>query len=139
MLGRAGHSSKLLISDGNYPHVTKRNPNAEMVYLNLMPGMVKVTDVLKAVVTAIPIELAEVMDYDRTGQYGLQQDPPIWAEFRQILQESKNEIGLTKLERFAFYDSASKPDVCMTIATGEQRIWSNLLLTVGVVKPPDMR
>ena len=138
-LAKAGHSSKVLISDGNYPHVTKRSAVAEMVYLNLSPGLVNVTDVLKALVTAIPIETAEVMDYDRTGPYGITQDPPIWNEFRQILHDAKIDIDLTKIKRFDFYDVASKPDVCMTIATGEQRIWSNLLLTVGVVKPPDMR
>src|SRR4051794_5251667 len=109
-LGKAGHSSKILISDGNYPHVTKRNPGAEMVYLNLMPGMVNVTDVLKAVVGSIPIETAEVMDYDRTGPYGLTQDPPIWNEFLQILHDAKIDIELTKIKRFDFYDAASKPD-----------------------------
>jgi len=52
-LARAGHSSKVLISDGNYPHWTRRGPNAEMVYLNLAPGQLLVTDVLKTLVSAI--------------------------------------------------------------------------------------
>ena len=37
-LARAGHGSKVLISDGNYPHGTKKGQNAEVVYLNLAPG-----------------------------------------------------------------------------------------------------
>jgi L-fucose mutarotase len=133
-LARAGHSSKVLISDGNYPHVTKRGPNAELVYLNLAPGTLSVTDVLKVLTTAIPIEAAEVMDYARTGPYALPEDPPIWAEFRSILQASRFTGDLQKIERFAFYDAAATKDVCLTIATGEQRIYANLLLTIGVVK-----
>src|SRR5437868_382144 len=98
-LAKAGHGSKLLISDGNYPHWTKRGPNAEVVYLNLAPGQPTVTDVLKVLVTAIPIEAAEVMDYARTGPYALPQDPPIWTEFRQTLLEAKVDIELQRIER----------------------------------------
>ncbi len=50
-LGRAGHGSKVLIADGNYPFTTGSPATAEKVFLNLMPGMVKVTDVLKVLVT----------------------------------------------------------------------------------------
>jgi L-fucose mutarotase len=134
-LGGAGHSSKVLISDGNYPHWTRRGPNADMVYLNLAPGQLLVTDVLKALVTAIPIEAAEVMQYDRTGPYGLQQDPPIWNEFRQILHAAGTDVELKGIERFKFYDTAGGSDITLSIATGDQRLWANLLLTVGVVKP----
>ena len=42
---------------------------------------------------------------------------------------------LEEIERFKFYEVAGTPDVCLTIATGEQRIYANLLLTIGVVKP----
>src|SRR3954447_4005536 len=78
-LARAGHSSKILISDGNYPHATKRGPNCDVVYLNLSPGQLLATDVLSTLLTAIPIEKAEVMDYARTGPYALPADPPIWS------------------------------------------------------------
>jgi L-fucose mutarotase len=134
-LARAGHSSKVLISDGNYPHWTKKGPNAEVVFLNLAPGQFTVTDVLKALLTAIPVEKAEVMEPMKTGPYALKEDPPIWNEFRQILHEAGADIELDKVERFKFYDVAGNLDVCLTIATGEQRIYANLLLTIGVVKP----
>src|SRR5687768_10200072 len=133
-LGRAGHSSKVLISDGNYPHYSRKGPNAEMVYLNLMPGQLLVTDVLKALVTAIPIEAAEVMDYDREGPYGFKSDPPVWGEYRQILKGAGVEVDLTPIERFAFYDAAGGRDIVLNVCTGDQRLWANLLLTIGVVK-----
>jgi L-fucose mutarotase len=124
-LGSAGHGSQILISDGNYPHVTKSNPAAERVYLNLAPGVLNVTDVLKVVATAIPIEAAQVMATADGSE------PPIWKEFREILPGQE----LQPLERFAFYDAASGSDVALVIATGEQRIYANILLTIGVVMP----
>ena len=133
-LAKAGHGSKVLISDGNYPHWTKRGPNADVVYLNLAPGMLNVTDVLKVILTAIPVEKAEVMEPMKTGPYALKEDPPIWNEFRQILHDAGADIELDKVERFAFYEVAGTKDVCLTIATGEQRIYANLLLTTGVVQ-----
>ena len=37
-LGRAGHSSKILIADGNYPSAIQLGPGARLVSLNLSPG-----------------------------------------------------------------------------------------------------
>jgi L-fucose mutarotase len=63
----------------------------------------------------------------------MKNDPPIWEEFRRILKARNAGLELTKLERFAFYDAAATRDVTLTIATGEQRIYANILLTIGVV------
>lgn len=133
-LGRSGHGSKVLISDGNYPHRTKLGPNAELVCLNLAPGLLGVADVLRVLAKAIPIEAAEIMDTQKTGPHAMTEDPPIWAEFRSILAEAGVNVPLVKIERLAFYEAAGTRDVCLTIATGEQRIFANLLLTIGVVR-----
>jgi L-fucose mutarotase len=37
----------VLISDGNYPHTTGSNPAATRVFLNLAPGVLTVTEILK--------------------------------------------------------------------------------------------
>lgn len=133
-LARGGHTSKVLISDGNFPHGTRRGPNADLVYLNLRPGLPTVIDVLEVLATAIPIEMAQVMDYARTGPYALQNDPEIWDDFRRLLRPTDCQGELAGIERFAFYDAAGSPDVILTIATGEQRTYANLLLTIGVVR-----
>lgn len=133
-LARAGHGSKVLISDGNYPHWTTRGPNAEVVYLNLAPGKPTATEVLEVLLSAIPVEAAEIMDTLKTGPYAMKEDPEIWGEFRQILSKAGVNVELTKLERTAFYEKVREPAVCLVVATGEQRIYANLMLTVGVVK-----
>ncbi len=135
-LGRIGHSSKILIADGNYPFATKKNPAAEIVHLNFAPGFLSVTDILSPLLDTIPIELVEVMEPMKSGPYALKNDPPIFQNFRAILDAKKYpKIPLTKVERFAFYGAASTPDVALVIATGEQRIYANILLTIGVVMP----
>ncbi len=125
-LGGAGHGSRVLIADGNYPCSTTAGPNAQMVFLNLAPGLVTATDVLKVMVGAIPIEAAHVM------QTADGSEPAIFAEFQDLLS---GKPCLTPVERFAFYEAVGQPDVCLVISTGEQRVYANILLTVGVVPP----
>ncbi len=126
-LGKAGHGATILIPDGNYPVATNAHPRAERVYLNLAPGLVTVTDVMQAVLSVTPIEAAQVMRRDDGAE------PSIYADFRALLPD---DVGLTPLERFAFYNEAKKDNCCLVIATGEQRIYANILLTIGVVDPP---
>ena len=125
-LGSAGHGSKVLIADGNFPFGTGANPAAKRVYLNLSPGLLTVTDVLQVLVKAMPVEAAEVM------QPASGDEPTIFADFRRILLQG---VELKHLGRFEFYDVARERDTALVIATGEQRIYANILLTVGVVMP----
>ena len=134
-LGRAGHSSKVLIADGNFPFSTRLGPRATLVNLNLSPGLITATQALEALLTAIPVEAAGVMAASRTGPYAMATDPPIFGEFAKLLADSGSPAKVEQLERFDFYNQASSPDVCLTIATAEQRIYGNLLLTIGVVMP----
>jgi len=124
-LGQSGHGSMVLIPDGNYPFNTGSNPAAEHVYLNLSPGLVSVTQVLDALLSAVPVEAAHVMRPDDGSE------PPIFAEFRKALPA----LTLQKIERFAFYDFARSPNVSLVVATGDQRLWANIMLTIGVVPP----
>ncbi len=124
-LGEAGHGARVLIADGNYPLLTRSNGAAHRVYLNLAPGLLTVTAVLDVLVDAIPIEAAHVM-LPESGE-----EPAVFAEFRAGLPG----IELQPLGRLAFYDAAGGPDVALAISTGEQRIYANLLLTIGVVPP----
>lgn len=126
-LGAAGHGSKVLIADSNYPFSTGSHPAAEKVYLNLAPGIVKVTEVLQVLTEAIPIEAAHAIAPDTGGE------PPIFAEYRAILPA---DLPLQTLGRFPFYEAARAVDTALVIATGEQRTWACILLTIGVIQPP---
>lgn len=120
----SGHGGKILIADGNYPVVTRANPSAKRVYLNLAPGKLNVIEVLDTLLTAIPIEAAHVMLTDDSSR------PDIYPDF-----ESRLDVPLTPHARHAFYDLAHHPDVALVIATGEQRLYANIILTIGVLHP----
>jgi L-fucose mutarotase len=125
ILAAAGHGSKVLIADGNYPASTQLGENADVVYLNLCPGTPRVTEVLEVVLTAVPVEDAAVMIPED------EPEPSIFEEFRERMPG----LELTEYNRFDFYDEATGPDTCLVIVTGEQRLYANLLLTIGVVAP----
>lgn len=122
-LASAGHGSTVLIADGNYPFKTGSFAGAERVFLNLTRGWPTTTDVLRVLTSAIPIEAAHVM------QPADGNDAPIFTEFRELLPG----IDLQSYDRFTFYEAARKPDLALCIATGEQRVYANILLTIGVV------
>ncbi len=124
-LGQSGHGSQVLIADGNYPFNTGANPNAIHVYLNLRPGLIGTVDILETLVTAIPVEAACVMQ-PADGSV-----PPIFADYRRLLQG----MELRPLERFDFYEAARGRDVALVIASGEQQLYANIVLTTGVVPP----
>ncbi|MCA9247061.1 MAG: RbsD/FucU family protein [Planctomycetales bacterium] len=135
VLGRAGHHAKILIADGNYPASSTLGPNAELVSLNLAPGIVSCTQILKTLLTAIPIEAANTMGIPADDPYALGGDPPVWAEYRAALKDAGLDIELEPIQKWDFYDAVASRDHVLTIQSADQALWANLLLTVGVRKP----
>jgi L-fucose mutarotase len=132
VLGRAGHHARVLIADGNYPASSMLGPRAELVSLNLMPGIVNCTQVLKALLSAIPIERAHTMMYEKEGPYALQQDPPVWAEYQRAIADAGVRLTLEPIEKWDFYKAVNTPDHVLTIQTADQQRFANLLITIGV-------
>ena len=132
ILGRAGHHAKVLIADGNYPASTTLGPNAELVSLNLAPGIVTCTQVLEVLLSAIPIERANTMMYETTGPYALSEDPPVWEAYRQAIQVAGLKLALEPIDKWQFYEAVNTTDHVLTIQTADQQRFANLLLTIGV-------
>lgn len=132
VLGRAGHHAKVLIADGNYPASSTLGPNAELVSLNLSPGIVTCTQVLQALVTAIPIETANTMMYQTSGPYAQTEDPPVWNEYRAVFQDANLDVQLEPIDKWDFYPAVSTPEHVLTIQTADQQLFANLLLSIGV-------
>src|SRR5687768_2145725 len=131
VLARAGHHSKILIADGNYPASTKRGPNAELVSLNLTPGVVTVAQVLRALLSAVPIDHVNTMGIPPDDPYAQQGEPPVWSDFRKIVRAAKLNADLMPIEKWEFYKKVESPDHVLTIQTGDQALWANVLLTMG--------
>lgn len=134
IIAQAGHSSKILIADGNYPASSAIGPGAQLVSLNLAPGLVTVSQVLRVLLTAIPVEAVNTMGMPEDDPYRLDEDPPVWHEYRGILKDAGLDVELSPIQRWDFYDAVASRDHVLTIQTGDQALWANLLLTVGVRK-----
>ncbi len=131
VLGRAGHHSAILIADGNYPASTKRGPNSEVVCLNLSPGLVTCAQVLRALLTAVPIDRVNTMGIPPDDAYAAAGEPPVWDEYRRVLNEAGLALALEPILKWDFYKVVESADHVLTIQTGDQSLWANVLLTMG--------
>jgi L-fucose mutarotase len=131
VLGRAGHHSTILIADGNYPASTKRGPNAELISLNLSPGVVTVAQALRALLSAVPVIRVNTMGIPADDPYAQQGEPPVWTEFRAALKEAGLKLQLEPIQKWDFYEAVASGDHVLTIQTGDQALWANVLLTMG--------
>ncbi len=126
-LAGAGHGSRVLVADGNFPCSTETPPAATRVHLNLRRGLVSVADVLAPLVATIPIEAALLMEPADGATVA------IHDEFRALLPAG---TPVTLVKRHAFYAEAKASATTLVIATGEERRFANVLLTIGVVSTP---
>ncbi len=132
ILGRAGHHAKILIADGHYPASTKKGPNAELVCLNLAPGLVTCTQVLEVLLSAVPIDEVNTMMYEASDPYSTGQDPPVWAEYRDVLKRAQLDFELKPIKKWDFYEAVMTVDHVLTVQTGDMQRFANLLLSIGV-------
>lgn len=131
VLGRAGHHARILIADGNYPASTKKGPNATLISLNLAPGLVTVSQVLETLLTAVPVDHVHTMGIPADDPYAQAGDPPVWSEYREILRSAGKALALEPIDKWQFYEAVMSPDHVLTIQTGDQALWANVLLKIG--------
>lgn len=120
-LALCGHGDKVLIADGNYP-LAQKSGDAAKIYLGLRLGTPSATEVLETLLTVVNVEKAEVMEPDDETV------PPVFDEFSHCLKG----MTLDTLSRQSFYHACADAKVRVAIATGEQRVYANVLLTIGV-------
>ena len=136
---RCGHHAKILIADGNYPASTKKGPNAEVVALQLTPGVPTVAQVLSALLSVVPVDIVNTMGIPPDDPYAKFGEPPVWKELRAICAEAgatrgadREPVSIEPIPKWDFYKAVASPDHVLTIQTADQALWANVLLTVGV-------
>jgi L-fucose mutarotase len=125
-LAGTGHGSRILLADANYAYATNVRRKAPVIYLNLRPGLVLVDDVLDLICGAVAVEEAFGMRPDGGGE------PDALPRYAQILGPA---VPLRLLSRPDFYAAGRGFDVAFAVATADQRLYANLLLTVGFTVP----
>ena len=127
-LGAAGHGARVLLADANYSHSTNVYPGAALIHLNVRPGLVTVDQVLEPVIDLVPVESVSVMQPDDGST------PEAFARYRELLGD---RLPLRPLGRLEFYATCREADLAVCVATGDDRLYANVLLTVGYLTPRD--
>ena len=123
-----GHGDDIAIVDGNFP------ADAMAARLVRMDGH-SATDVLRAVLTLLPVDdfrndpvRSMAVVGDETAK------PEIVTAFEQLISSAEGRsIEAVALSRHEFYAEAQQ--AYAVVATGENRLYGNVLLSKGVIRP----
>jgi L-fucose mutarotase len=128
ILRAMGHGDEVAIVDANFPADSAGPP---VVRLDGVPS----PRALDAVLSVMPLDDFVPEAVWRMEVVGdPQAEQPIFAEFREaIARQAGPGFRLASLERFAFYERASA--AYAVIATGERRLYGNVILKKGIVRP----
>lgn len=125
LLASMGHGDEIVLADANFPAATHARR------LVRLPG-VPAPAVLDAVLSVLPLD-----DFVPHAAFTMQvvgdaqAVPPAVAEFTTVLARH-GAAAPASLERFAFYERAAA--AFGVVATGESRVYGNILLKKGVVR-----
>ena len=123
-----GHGDELAIVDANYPAASSGRPVIRTDGSQATAGAAAVLS-LMPLDEFVPCAAFHMqMVDDPVGQL------PIFDEFRQLLRYYEPKMAkLEGIERFAFYERVKQ---CFAVvATGERRLYGNLILKKGIVRP----
>ncbi len=127
-LRQMGHGDEIAIVDANFPAYSV---GPRVIRLD----GVDATRTLDAVLTLMPLDDFTPEACWRMQAVGAPDDElPIFTAFREIIAKREGaKFALASLERFEFYARTAK---CFAVvATSERRLYGNIILKMGVVKP----
>lgn len=126
ILAEMGHGDEIVIGDCNFPAVSmgKRCVRAD--------GL-KATGLLDAILTLFPLDtfvdapvsLMNIVPGTFNG------DPPIWADFKQIINKYEPNMNIQYIERFEFYEKSRQ--AFATVQTGENALYACIILKKGIL------
>ena len=134
LLAKMGHGDTIVFGDANFPSTSVSKAGPELVRADGMCIPILLEATLKLFpldsYVAAPVGLMQVVPDD--VKKGL--TPPVWEEYRKIVnKEEGREVNFEMIERFEFYERAKK--AFAIVATGEQALYGNILLTKGALPP----
>jgi L-fucose mutarotase len=124
-----GHGDELAIVDANYPAVASGRPVIRM------DGVPSATRIMEAVLSLMPLdEFVPCAAFHMQVVHDATAEMPIFAEFRSLLQQYEPKAAkLEGIERFAFYQRVR--GCFAVVASGERRLYGNLILKKGIIRP----
>ena len=128
VLRAMGHGDEIVLVDANYP---AESAGPEVVRLD----GIEATRVLDAVLSVMPLDDFVPEACWRMEVVGAAEgEQPIFEEFQSIVAKREGDkFKLGSIERFAFYARAR--ECFAVVATGERRLYGNIILKKGIVRP----
>ena len=124
LLMEMGHGDTIVIGDGNFPAAA----NAKRLVRLDGHG---VPEILDAILKLMPLDTYVKTPVSLMDNGDKENRPPIWDEYKKIIEKNEGEKDIELIERFAFYTRAK--NAYAIIATGETAIYANVILQKGVV------
>ena len=127
VLRAMGHGDEIAIVDANYP---ADSAGPEVVRMDGLSA----TEVLDAVLTLMPLDTfvdEQAIGMEVVGDPAKREETH--RDFDRIVKQHEPDMKLTLLERFAFYERVH--GAYAIVQTGERRLYGNVLLKKGVVRP----
>ena len=127
VLRAMGHGDEIAIVDGNYP------ADAHANRLVRMDGH-SAPAILDAVLSVMPLEAATESAAFRPCAFGdCERLEPVFADFTGVIARHEPGFALVPISGPPFYDRVR---ACYAIiASGERRLYGNIILRKGVVRP----
>ncbi len=128
VLMEMGHGDELVLADANFPAATCAQ--------RLVHSSCGIPELLEAILCLFPLDnfvahSVFLMKRVKGDDYR----SSIWNLYRKvILNHEPNFEGLAMLERYAFYEQASK--AFAVVATAETARYANIILKKGIVETP---
>ena len=123
-----GHGDEIAIVDGNYP---ADNAGPERVIRADGHDAVRILD---AVLSVMPLDDFVPVSAMRPQVPGKpDQLEPVMKDFARVIAKHEPKIALTGLEPAAFYERVRK--AYAVVGTSERRLYGNVVLRKGVVRP----
>ena len=128
ILAAMGHGDEIVIGDGNFPadSMGKRCVRCD--------GH-SVPELLDAILQLFPLDdfVAEPVTLMEVVPGSLPEgEPPIWREFKQIIDKHEPDAKIGFCERFEFYERSKR--AYATIQTGERALYACVILKKGVIR-----
>lgn len=127
ILRAMGHGDEIVIADSNFPAAANA---ARLVRLDGVDGV----RALRAIISLLPLDSFVPSAAFRMAVVDAPETiPPIIHDYARALAEHDYERPIEAIERMAFYERARQ--AFAIVATGETRIYANLILKKGVIAP----
>ena len=124
ILSDMGHGDEIVLTDANFPAaaVAQRLVRLPMINADMAA---------KAILSVLPLD--DFVEAPAAAMATPDTRPEIYDDFERILAEAEGKaVQMEQIDRFAFYDRTKI--AYAVVATGERRLYANLILKKGVLR-----